>query len=118
MDRLKELYKKYLSELLIESKEKLESLPEWKLDSHLSNSNSKSKTEKIKLIQEKFLSNDIIYSTLIKDLNQFDKPNFNPINLKILSIDDRLLEANGYLEKKKEKVYSFISEVENLVKKK
>ncbi|MCM4150591.1 hypothetical protein DHD05_03220 [Arenibacter sp. N53] len=112
MDKLKKLYEKYLSELHAESKEKLESLPEWKLDQYSSNFSSKSKAEKIKHIQEKFLLNDRIYSTLINDLNQFEKPNFQPANLEILSIDDRLLEANGYL---KEKIYSFVSEVQKLI---
>ncbi|WP_339757660.1 hypothetical protein [uncultured Winogradskyella sp.] len=115
MDKLKKLYEKYLSELLTESKEKLESLPEWKLDLYSSSLSSKSKTEKINHIQEKFLLNDIIYSTLINDLNQFKKPNFKPANLEILSIDDRFLEANGYLNEKKEKIYSFISEVQKLI---
>ncbi|SHE64346.1 hypothetical protein SAMN03080594_101853 [Arenibacter palladensis] len=115
MDKLKKLYEKYLSELLTESKEKLESLPEWKLDQYSSNFSSKSKAEKIKHIQEKFLLNDIIYSTLINDLKQFEKPNFQPVNLEVLSIDDRLLEANGYLKEKKEKIYSFVSEVQKLI---
>lgn len=117
MDKLKKLYEKYISELMTESKEKLESLPEWKLDLYSSNFSSKNKAEKIKYIQEKFLSNDIIYSTLTNDLNQFEKPNFKPANLEILSIDDRLLEANGYLKEKKEKIYSFVSEVQKLIQK-
>tara|TARA_R110001599_G_scaffold158447_2_gene345159 strand:- start:1024 stop:1176 length:153 start_codon:yes stop_codon:yes gene_type:complete len=48
-------------------------------------------------------------------LNQFKKQNFKPGNLEILSIDDRFLEANGYLNEKKEKIYSFISEVQKLI---
>ena len=115
MDKLKKLYEKYLSELLTESIEKLESLPEWKLELYSSSLSSKSKTEKINHIQEKFLLNDIIYYTLINDLNQLKKPNFKPTNLEILSIDDRFLEANGYLNEKKEKIYSFISEVQKLI---
>ena len=60
MDRLKELYQDYLGEILTESTEKLERLPEWKLDSYLLNPSLKSKVEKIKVIQEKFLTNDIV----------------------------------------------------------
>ena len=115
MDRLKRLYKNYLNELLTEYKNKLEALPEWRLESYLSNSSSKSKIEKIKLIQNKFLSNDIIYSILIEDLEKLKIPNFNIKNLMILSIDDRFLEANGYSEDKKEKVYSFVLEVQKVV---
>ena len=102
MDKLKKLYEKYLSELLTESKEKLE------LDLYSSSLSSKSKTEKINHIQEKFLLNDIIYSTLINDLNQFKKPNFKPANLEILSIDDRFLEANGYLNEKRENLFFYL----------
>lgn len=115
MDRLKKLYINYLSELLTEYKEKLEVLPEWKLNSYLSSSSSKSKIEKIEFIQKKFLLNDNVYSILIEDLDQLENKIIEPTSLKILSIDDRFLEANGYMENKKERVYSFISEVQKLI---
>lgn len=55
MDRLKELYQDYLGEILTESTEKLERLPEWKLDSYLLNSSLKSKVEKTALYLNKYL---------------------------------------------------------------
>ena len=115
MDRLRKLYENYISELLSEYIKKLEILPEWKLNTYLLSYSSKSKIEKIELIREKYLSNDFVYSILIEDLNLLKNKNFELTSLKILSIDDRFLEANGYLEKKKERVYSFISEGQKLI---
>lgn len=118
MDRLEELYNKYLSEILLESKDKLYALPDWKLSSYLSKEelNNRTKDEKIQLIQEKFLINDIVYSLLMSDLNYINTSNFKLTNLKMLSIDDRALEGNGYTEDKKQKVYSFVLKLQKLIK--
>lgn len=118
MDKLKKLYENYLNELLYDSRKKLEALPDWKLNSYLSSISlkDKSKSEKIELIQKKFLLNDTVYSSLIEDLNQIKESNLRTTNLKMLSIDDRALEGTGYTEKEKVKIYSFISKVLDLLK--
>lgn len=116
MDRVKKLYESYLEELSLEFKEKLESLPTWKLKSYLPSSSSHNKKENIELIQERFLAKDVVYSILLEDLNHLKSSIFEPANLSILSIDDRFLEANGYGEKKKKRVYSFVSDIQKLIK--
>jgi hypothetical protein len=115
MDRLKKLFKGFIDELEAESLEKLADVPEWKLDNYLISSSTETKTKKIQLIQEKFLSNDKVYMILTQDLNNLKNEINNTKKLQILSIDDKLLESQGYSEANKERVYSFILEVRNII---
>lgn len=116
MDKLIQLYSNFLDEILIEYKKNLEDLPDWRLNSYLPKAKlSLPKKEKYKWIIKKYQDNDKIYFYLDSDLRYLKKKNSKKFDLKILTIDDKLLDSNGYSETQKYKLYTFIKEIRKLI---
>jgi hypothetical protein len=121
MDKIISLYEEFIKKMENEYRGLIVNTPDWKLNSYLPNVlHHVGKQEKLKFALENFLMKDKIYTMAIQDLKLLKEG--NPINLsvvgalKMLNIDDRMLEGMGYRANDKKAIHEFEGSIRNVIK--
>ena len=116
LDKVIQFLKNHIHQMREEYRTSVDKLPEWQLDSFLDKRfASKSINEKRNILERRYLSNDMLYSIILDDLALLEGNKLPNLDLKLLNIDDGLLESQGYSEEKKAKTYSFIAKLRSML---